>query len=219
MTIGLCSIGAGRAARPEVLVRIARKAEEVGFASLFAPEHTVVFPPEQYTSVYPYAADGKIAGLRGDTDLLDPFLALSWAAAHTTTLRHGHLPRAAAQPADDRQRGRYPGCAVGRAVSFRSGDRLAQGGIPGPRSAAGTSGGAYARVCGSNESALDRHPQQPVCYASCMIRPAQSRVFETGVRCVVACMPSSSPCRALTWYPQAPIAVQSSTKVPSGQRT
>ena len=89
MNIGLFSIGAGRAARPEVLVRIARKAEEVGFESLFAPEHTVLFPPEQYTSVYPYAADGKIAGLRGDTDLLDPFLALSWAAAHTTTLRLG----------------------------------------------------------------------------------------------------------------------------------
>ena len=67
--------------------------------------------------------------------------------------------------------------------------------------------------------ALDRHTQQPLCYASCMIRPAQSRVFETGVRCVAACRPSSSPCRAITWYPQAPIAVQSSTKVPSGQRT
>ena len=73
MNIGLFSIGSGRAARPEVLVRIARKAEEVGFESLFAPEHTVLFPPEQYTSVWPHSADGKIAGLRGDTDLLDPF--------------------------------------------------------------------------------------------------------------------------------------------------
>ena len=54
MNIGLFAIGASRAARPEVLVRIARKAEEVGFESLFAPEHTVLFPPEQYPSVYPY---------------------------------------------------------------------------------------------------------------------------------------------------------------------
>ena len=50
-------------------------------------------------------------------------------------------------------------------------------------------------------------------------KAAQSRVFETGVRCVAACMPSSSPCRAMTRDPQAPIAVQISTKVPSGQRT
>ena len=74
-------------------------------------------------------------------------------------------------------------------------------------------------VVSGTPGALDRHTQQPLCYASCMIRPAQSRVFETGVRGVVACLPSSSPCRALTWYPQAPIAVQSSTRVPSGQRT
>ena len=87
--IGLFSIGAGRAARPAVLRQIARKAEEVGFESLFAPEHTVLFPPEHYTSLYPYSADGKISGMRGDTELLDPFLALTWAAAHTTTLRLG----------------------------------------------------------------------------------------------------------------------------------
>ena len=42
MNIGLFSIGAGRAARPEVLVHIARKAEEVGFVSLFAPSTSVV---------------------------------------------------------------------------------------------------------------------------------------------------------------------------------
>lgn len=89
MNIGLFSVGAGRAARPEVLAQIARKAEAIGCESLFAPEHTVLFPPEHYTSVYPYSDDGKISGLRGDTDLLDPFLALTWAAAHTTTLRLG----------------------------------------------------------------------------------------------------------------------------------
>ena len=57
MNISLFPIGAGRATQPEVLARIARKAEEVGFESLFAPEPTVVFPPEQYTSVYPYSAE------------------------------------------------------------------------------------------------------------------------------------------------------------------
>jgi probable F420-dependent oxidoreductase len=89
MKLGLFSIGAGRAARPEVLVRIAQKAEEVGFESIFAPEHTVLFAPEAYRSPYPYSTDGKITGIRVNTDLLDPFLALAWAAAHTTRLRIG----------------------------------------------------------------------------------------------------------------------------------
>lgn len=89
MKIGLFSIGAGRAAQPDILVHIARKAEAVGFESLFAPEHTVLFPAAAYTSVYPYSEDGKISGMRGDSPLLDPFLALTWAAAHTKTLRLG----------------------------------------------------------------------------------------------------------------------------------
>lgn len=89
MKLGVFSIGAGRAARPEVLVRIAQKAEEVGFESIFAPEHTVLFAPEAYSSPYPYSSDGKITGMRADSALLDPFIALAWAAAHTTRIRIG----------------------------------------------------------------------------------------------------------------------------------
>jgi probable F420-dependent oxidoreductase len=89
MKMGLFSIGAGRAAQPETLAHIAQKAEAVGFESIFAPEHTVLFSPTDYTSRYPYSTDGKISGLRGDTDLLDPFLALAWAAAHTSRIRLG----------------------------------------------------------------------------------------------------------------------------------
>lgn len=89
MKLGLFSVGAGRAAQPEVLVRIAQKAEDVGFESIFAPEHTVLFAPEAYSSPYPYSSDGKITGMRANSDLLDPFLALAWAAAHTTRIRIG----------------------------------------------------------------------------------------------------------------------------------
>ncbi|MEE8303836.1 MAG: LLM class F420-dependent oxidoreductase [Candidatus Tectomicrobia bacterium] len=89
MKIGLFSVGAGRAAQPEVLVRLAQKAEEVGFESIFAPEHTVLFASDAYHSPYPYSADGKITGMRADSNLLDPFLALAWAAAHTTHIRIG----------------------------------------------------------------------------------------------------------------------------------
>jgi probable F420-dependent oxidoreductase len=91
MKIGLFSVGASRAAQPEILVHLATKAEEVGFESIFAPEHTVLFPAESYASVYPYSEDGKISGLPRDgaVDLLDPFLALTWAAAHTKAIRLG----------------------------------------------------------------------------------------------------------------------------------
>jgi probable F420-dependent oxidoreductase len=87
--IGLFSVGAGRAAQPEILARLAKKAEEVGFESIFAPEHTVLFAPDAYASPYPYSGDGKITGMRANTDLLDPFLALTWAAAHTSRIRIG----------------------------------------------------------------------------------------------------------------------------------
>lgn len=89
MKIGLFSVGAGRAAQPEILARLAKKAEEVGFESIFAPEHTVLFAPDAYASPYPYSGDGKITGMRANTDLLDPFLALTWAAAHTSRIRIG----------------------------------------------------------------------------------------------------------------------------------
>lgn len=89
MKLGLFAVGAGEAAQPEMISRIAAKAEQVGFESIFAPDHAVLFLPGDYASVYPYATDGKVAAVWGNMDLLDPFLALAWAAAHTKTLRVG----------------------------------------------------------------------------------------------------------------------------------
>ncbi len=81
MEVGLFSIGVARTADPDIIAQIARKADEVGFASLWAPEHVVLFDDARYTSRYPYNDTGKIAIT--DTDLLDPFTALTFAAAHT----------------------------------------------------------------------------------------------------------------------------------------
>ena len=89
MKVGLFAVGAGEAAQPEMIARIAAKAEQVGFESIFAADHAVLFLPGDYASVYPYAEDGEVAAVWGNMDLLDPFLALAWAAAHTETLRVG----------------------------------------------------------------------------------------------------------------------------------
>ncbi len=87
MEVGLFAIGIGRAADPDVIAHIARKADEIGFASLWAPEHTVLFDEADYTSRYPYNDTGRIMVGRGD--LLDPFVALTFAAAHTSRIKLG----------------------------------------------------------------------------------------------------------------------------------
>jgi hypothetical protein len=38
MEVGLFAIGIGRAADPDLIAQIARKADDIGFASLWAPE-------------------------------------------------------------------------------------------------------------------------------------------------------------------------------------
>jgi len=86
MDVGLFSIGIGRDAQPETIVLIAQSAEQCGFRSLWAPEHVVLF--EQYESRYPYGDDGRIP-VPARADFLDPFIALTYAAACTTRLRLG----------------------------------------------------------------------------------------------------------------------------------
>jgi probable F420-dependent oxidoreductase len=86
MKIGFIAIGIGLAADPEVLRTIAQTTEECGFHSLWAPEHVVLF--DQYSARYPYAEDGRLP-MPTTVDFLDPFSALTFAAAHTKTIRLG----------------------------------------------------------------------------------------------------------------------------------
>lgn len=86
MKFALTGVGTGSTARPEVLVEVARKAEELGYESLWIPEHLAV--PVDITSRYPYSADGQFPG--GPTaNLHDPFVALAFVAAHTHTIKLG----------------------------------------------------------------------------------------------------------------------------------
>lgn len=63
----------------------AKRIEDAGFATLWVPEHVLFFP--DYESSYPYSDDGKVPG--NPDGVLDPFAALTFVAAHTSTLRLG----------------------------------------------------------------------------------------------------------------------------------
>lgn len=62
--------------------------EELGFSSLWMPEHVVSFPSDHYQSKYPYSDDGSVPW-RGDLSLHDPLMVTIAAAQHTSTLRFG----------------------------------------------------------------------------------------------------------------------------------
>lgn len=85
MKIGLLTAGLGQAAHPRTLRTIAEHAERLGFGTLWAPEHVVLF--DRYTeSKYPYSQDGAFA-VPSTTDWMDPFVALTYAAACTSRIR------------------------------------------------------------------------------------------------------------------------------------
>lgn len=85
MKIGLVPINVGVASL-EQMVGLAQLAEGHGYESVWTFEHVIV--PVDYDSKYPYNPEGKM-GVPSDTNLIDPLVALSHLAAHTSTLRLG----------------------------------------------------------------------------------------------------------------------------------
>ncbi len=85
MKIGLipCNVGVPSV---DMIVHMAKTAEEIGLESLWTFEHAIV--PVDYQSPYPYSADGKM-GATPETNFVDPLIALATVAAHTKTLRLG----------------------------------------------------------------------------------------------------------------------------------
>jgi probable F420-dependent oxidoreductase len=86
MQIGLFTPLAGPFATGDYLETLGTAAEERGFASLWLAEHVVLF--DDYTSQYPYAADGRIPA-PPESGMLEPFTALSYLAAVTKQIRLG----------------------------------------------------------------------------------------------------------------------------------
>jgi probable F420-dependent oxidoreductase len=76
--------------RPEglrdLLAAAATTAEEEGFHSLWFGEHVILV--DEYSSRYPYAKDGRIP-IKGENGMLEPFGAISYAAALTRRIRLG----------------------------------------------------------------------------------------------------------------------------------
>jgi probable F420-dependent oxidoreductase len=82
MHVGLSPYGLAVADYPA----LAQAAEERGFESIWLPDHLVI--PQRVDSRYPYSPDGE-SGLVPDTEILDPWVILSFIGAATTRLRLG----------------------------------------------------------------------------------------------------------------------------------
>jgi len=85
MNIGFFAIGLAELARPEILAAAATTAERVGFSTLWAAEHIVFV--EKIDSPYPYARDTTAPPVPTDLPILNPFVALGYAAAVTKRIR------------------------------------------------------------------------------------------------------------------------------------
>jgi probable F420-dependent oxidoreductase len=86
MRFGVHLVAAGKIIEGEKISRIARRAEELGYDSLWVSDH-IIFPTE-LRSPYPYSPDGKLP-LDPTLPLLEPFTVLSYAAAVTKTVKLG----------------------------------------------------------------------------------------------------------------------------------
>ena len=87
MKIGFFGIGPCLAADPDVIKMIATTCEDAGYYSLWCPEHILLL--DDYAPKYPYTQDGVMPFPSMEVDLLDPFVALSFAAAVTSKIRLG----------------------------------------------------------------------------------------------------------------------------------
>ncbi|MBV1906419.1 MAG: LLM class F420-dependent oxidoreductase [Pseudomonadales bacterium] len=82
MRIG-CQIAFNETTSPQYIAEAGALLEELGFDSIWVPEHVLFFP--EYTSKYPYSPDGKISG--NPKGMLDPLLALTFIAASTRNIK------------------------------------------------------------------------------------------------------------------------------------
>ena len=86
MDFGFALPGRGPLATPDVLVKLACKADDLRYSSIFVTDHVVI--PTTQTTPYPYAPTGKFAG-DWTNGYLEPLTLMSFLAGETPTARVG----------------------------------------------------------------------------------------------------------------------------------
>ena len=86
MDFGFSLPGRGPLATPDVLIKLARKADDLRYSSLFVTDHVVI--PATQTTPYPYAPTGKFAG-DWTNGYLEPLALMSFLAGETSRVRLG----------------------------------------------------------------------------------------------------------------------------------
>jgi probable F420-dependent oxidoreductase len=84
--VGIVPFNSGPFLAPGAIGEMAAEFESLGYESMWTFEHVIV--PHSYESRYPYSPTGKLA-VSPTAAFVDPLIAISWAAAATTTLRFG----------------------------------------------------------------------------------------------------------------------------------
>lgn len=87
MKFGIAFVHCDPFISPDAFGRFVATAEEVGFESIWVPEHVVV--PVEYASIYPYHPGGRVAQGVNNAPIPDPLIYLAFAAAITKTLMLG----------------------------------------------------------------------------------------------------------------------------------
>ena len=76
----------GSLATPEILIKLARKADELRYSSVFVTDHVVI--PSSQSAPYPYSPTGKFAG-DWKNGYLEPLTLMSYLAGETSRVRLG----------------------------------------------------------------------------------------------------------------------------------
>lgn len=85
MKFGLMFTNTGMGSTAAGAIDLAKRADRLGFESLWTVEHVVV--PSGYESAYPYHPSGKMAGGMEEFDLPDPLIWLAFVASVTERIR------------------------------------------------------------------------------------------------------------------------------------
>jgi probable F420-dependent oxidoreductase len=86
MHFGFALPGRGALAVPDVLVKLAEKADGLRYATLFVTDHVVI--PTSYRSKYPYSTSGQAAG-DWNQGYLEPLALMSYLAGATSKIKLG----------------------------------------------------------------------------------------------------------------------------------